>query len=142
MKVLYILISKFAKPILCSKYGNVIKQVALLKAGELPGIWTKTVFRSNTGFCIEWWSTGYWMVQYWPPDGSVLAYGWVNSGPEMLPKEFETMFLQLWTCVTMWLCMYDGQSDYFKVCTSKFKSLFTIRIGNFFDIGPISFTKC
>ena len=27
------------------------------------------------------------MVEYWTPDGEVLAPGWVNSGLEMLPDK-------------------------------------------------------
>ena len=30
------------------------------------------------------------MVQYWLLDGEVLAFGWVNSGPELLPEELGT----------------------------------------------------
>jgi hypothetical protein len=28
------------------------------------------------------------MLKYWLTDGKVLASGWVNSGPEILPKSF------------------------------------------------------
>ena len=31
------------------------------------------------------------MVKYWLPDGKVLASGWVNSGPEMLPEKLGTV---------------------------------------------------
>ena len=31
------------------------------------------------------------MVKYWLRDGKLLASGWVNSGPEMLPEKFGTV---------------------------------------------------
>ena len=43
---------------------------------------------------VKYWlrMVKYWhrMVQYWLLDGEVLAFGWVNSGPEMLPEELGT----------------------------------------------------
>ena len=43
---------------------------------------------------VKYWlrMVKYWhrMVQYWLLDGEVLAFGWVNSGPEMMPEELGT----------------------------------------------------
>ena len=44
---------------------------------------------------IGWCSTGFWMVKYWLPDGSIF---W----PELLPEEFETVLRKNKTIG--WLC--------------------------------------
>ena len=31
------------------------------------------------------------MVKYRLPDGKILAFGWVNSGPKMLPEKLGTV---------------------------------------------------
>ena len=38
---------------------------------------------------VKYWL---WMVKYWFPDGKVMASGWVNLGPEMLPEKLGTVF--------------------------------------------------
>ena len=41
---------------------------------------------------VKYW---HWMVQYWLLDGEILAFGWVNSLPEMLPEDLGTFFFRL-----------------------------------------------
>ena len=39
------------------------------------------------------------MGKDWHPDGKVLASGWVNSGPEMLPEKLWGKIKQMAGCV-------------------------------------------